>query len=139
MIRGSCLCNAVRFEITEPLEEMHHCHCSRCRKAHGAAFSTFARTRRSGLRFLCGEEKVRDFRSSPHVLRSFCEECGSNLFFHFDLLADAIWVAVGSLDDDPGMRPGAHIFVASKAPWHAITDELRQFPEHAVEERTEPE
>ena len=44
MNRGSCLCGAVRYEVSDPFEEMHHCHCSKCRKAHGAAFSTFART-----------------------------------------------------------------------------------------------
>jgi hypothetical protein len=139
MIRGSCLCNAVRFEVAEPFEEMHHCHCSRCRKAHGAAFSTFARARKASLHFLDGAEKVRDFRSSPRVVRSFCDECGSSLFFQFDPLPDAIWVAVGSLDEDPGMRPEAHIFVASKAPWHTITDELPQFEEYAVDERQVPE
>ena len=27
----------------------------------------------------------------------------------------------------PSQRPGFHIFVGSKAPWHEITDELPQF------------
>ena len=127
MIRGSCLCGGVRYEISGALEEMHHCHCSRCRKAHGAAFSTFARANRSSVRFVSGESKLRHFRSSEHVRRSFCGECGSNLLFSFDSLPDAIWVSVGTLDDDPGMRPEAHIFVASGATWHAITDALPQF------------
>jgi hypothetical protein len=133
-MRGSCLCGAVRYEVAGPFEEVHHCHCSRCRKAHGAAFSTFGRTTKGGLRFLSGEEKVRPFRSSPPVERSFCAECGSNLLFRFDPLPDAVWVAVGTLDDEPSMRPQAHIFVGSKAPWHAITDELPQFPEYPPEE-----
>ena len=130
MIRGSCLCGKVRYEISAPLEEMHHCHCSRCRKAHGAAFSTFARTKEASLRLVSGEEKVRNFRSSEPVLRSFCQDCGSNLFFRFKPLPEAVWVAVGTFDDDPGMRPEAHIFVASRAPWHEITDELAQFEEY---------
>jgi hypothetical protein len=133
MTRGSCLCGAVRYEIAEPLEEMHHCHCGMCRKAHGAAFSTFARTRKEALRLVSGEDKVRTYRSSAPVERRFCVECGSSLFFAFTPLPDAIWVAVGSMDGDPEMRPQAHIFVGSKASWHPILDDLPQFPEYAEE------
>jgi len=134
MIGGSCLCGAIRYQLAAPLEEMHHCHCSRCRKAHGAAFSTFARTTRAGLRFRSGAEKLRHFRSSPPVRRSFCGDCGSSLFFQFDALPEAVWVAVGSMDDDPGMKAQAHIFVGSKAPWYAIEDALPQFTEYPPEE-----
>ena len=130
MIRGSCLCGAVSYGITEPFEEMHHCHCSRCRKAHGAAFSTFARTSKSSLRFVSGEDRVRHFRSSPPAQRSFCGDCGSNLLFQIDALPQAVWVAIGSVDGDPGLRPQAHIFVGSKAAWYAIEDDLPQFSEY---------
>jgi hypothetical protein len=133
MMRGSCLCGAVQYELREQFSEVHHCHCSRCRKAHGAAFSTFGRIAKSSLRFVSGEDKVRDFRSSSLVQRSFCGECGSNLLFQFDPLPEAAWVAVGSLDDDPGLHPQAHIFVGSKAAWHAITDDLPQFQEYPPE------
>ncbi len=33
------------------------------------------------------------------------------------------------LDDDPGVRPSAHIFVGSKAPWYEVHDELPRFEE----------
>ena len=126
MMRGSCLCGAVRFDVTGPFEEMHHCHCSRCRKAHGAAFSTFAQVGAADFHLLAGAEQLRDYRSSPEVRRSFCGNCGSNLLFRLDPLPDAVWVAVAALDDDPALRPQVHIFVASKAAWHDITDTLPQ-------------
>src|SRR5262245_41327717 len=134
MIRGSCLCGTVRFEVTTPFEGMHHCHCSMCRKSHGAAFSTFAQTKQSGIRMASGEKNVRDYRSSENVVRSFCADCGSNLFFHFKPLPELVWVAVGSLDDDPIMRPEAHIFAASIAPWDEITDDLPQHDEYPPQE-----
>jgi hypothetical protein len=62
------------------------------------------------------------------VERTFCGDCGSSLLFRFDGLPDAVWVAAGTLDDDPGIRPDAHIFVASKACWYEIADAL---PQHA--------
>jgi len=130
MTRGSCLCGEVRYEISAAFEEMHHCHCSRCRKAHGAAFSTFARVDKRHFRFLSGERKVQYFRSSPPVRRSFCGGCGSNLLFELEAVPDAVWVTVGTLDGDPVMHPQAHIFVGSKAAWHAILDDLPQFEEY---------
>jgi hypothetical protein len=132
--RGSCLCGAIRYEIDGPFGEMHHCHCSMCRKGHGAAFSTFARVSRASLRFLSGAEQLRRFRSSPPVQRSFCGGCGSSLLFEVDALPEVVWVAAGTLDDDPVMRPQAHIFVDSKAPWDCIVDGLPQFPGYPPEE-----
>jgi hypothetical protein len=41
-----------------------------------------------------------------------------------------VHVAMGTLVDAPSIRPGAHIFVASKAPWHEITDNLPQYQGH---------
>jgi len=130
MLEGSCLCGAVRYRIDAALGAIHHCHCSRCRKAHGAAFSTFASVPADRVRFVAGEDRVRRFRSSPPVERSFCEVCGSNLTFRFDGLPETTWIAVASLDGDPGARPSGHIFAASKAEWFEISDDLPQWPEY---------
>jgi len=125
---GSCLCGAVRFEVTGPLGAIHHCHCSMCRKAHGAAFSSFARTAAGNVRVTAGAATLRSYRSSAPVERSFCATCGARLFFRHDALPDATWVAAGALDGDPGIRAEHHIFVGSKAPWDEIADAL---PQHA--------
>lgn len=129
MMRGSCLCGAASYEITGPLVEMHHCHCGRCRKSHGSAFATYARVARDDFRFVRGADRVKAFRSSPACERTFCGDCGSNLQFLLEDVPDSLWIAVASLDDLPAERPMAHIFVASKAPWHDITDDLPRFDE----------
>jgi hypothetical protein len=64
MLRGSCLCGGVRYEVTGPVHDVHHCHCSMCRKAHGAAFSTFARLTAGDFRVVAGAADVRAYRSS---------------------------------------------------------------------------
>jgi hypothetical protein len=132
-MKGSCLCGAVQYDVDAAFEEIHHCHCSRCRKAHGAAFSTFGRIPAENLHVTRGSEAIRRYRSSPPVERAFCATCGSNLTFRFDPFPDAVWVAIGTLDDDPVARPSAHIFAASIAPWHAITDQLPAFDEYPPE------
>lgn len=128
-MRGSCLCGAVTYETAAPVERLGHCHCGMCRKAHGAAFATYGRVPTGAFRFTAGESRVKRYQSSTPVTRSFCADCGSNLTFAYSALPDVLWVAAGSFDEDPGVRPLWHGFVASKAPWHEISDDLKQFPE----------
>lgn len=131
MIRGSCLCKRVRFEIRGKLGRSSHCHCSMCRKAHGAAFGSYAAVKVEDLKMLSGEELILRYRSSPGVERTFCARCGSTLQFISDKLPGIIDVALGTLDEDPGIRVPHHIFVASRAPWFEITDGLPQYAEGA--------
>jgi hypothetical protein len=95
-----------------------------CRKAHGAAFGTYAKVIGNRFEWAAGEEHVRTFRSSPGVERTFCGTCGATLQF---IKNGAIDVALGTIDGDPGVRPTHHIFVASKAPWYEISDRLPQY------------
>lgn len=125
-LRGSCLCGAVRYEIRGPLGAMSHCHCAMCRKAHGAAFGTYARVQRSDFVLVTGADSIRTYRSSETVTRTFCGTCGATLQWITDERPEALDIAIGTLDDDPGVRPGLHIFAASKAPWFEITDALPQ-------------
>jgi hypothetical protein len=129
MIRGSCLCGNVRYEIRGPLGRITHCHCSMCRKAHGAAFGTYARVKRADFVWTSGEGDIASYRSTPDVQRTFCKRCGSTLQFIRESRPEGFAVAMGTLDDDPGVRPSLHIFVDSKAPWFEIHDGL---PEHGT-------
>lgn len=126
MPKGSCLCQTVRYETSGPLEGIDHCHCSMCRRSHGAAFATYGRVPKADLAITSGADRVRAYQSSDAVTRSFCPQCGSNLFFHHAGADDFEFIAIGTLDEDPGARPEAHIFVGSKAPWYTIEDDLPQ-------------
>ena len=126
MIRGSCLCGSVRYEVRGPLGPATHCHCSMCRKAHGAAFGSYARVQRSDFSLLSGADDIVSYQSSPDVARTFCRHCGSTLQFIRSTRPDTFSLALGTLDDDPGVRPSIHIFIESKAPWYEITDDLTQ-------------
>ena len=125
VVRGSCLCGGVKYEITGPLMRSGHCHCSNCRKAHGAAFRSRARVRVEDFKWVQGEELVKYFESSPGFHRGFCGVCGSPIVNRPDRTPE-FGIALGGLDDDPGVRPERHFFVASKAPWFEITDDLPQ-------------
>ena len=127
---GGCLCGTVRYETGAPVEHIDHCHCSMCRRSHGAAFATYGRVPREGFRIVSGDGALTAFASSEAVKRSFCGKCGSSLLFEHAAAPDFVFVAVATLDEDPGARPESHIFVASKAPWYEITDALPRHDEY---------
>ena len=129
MIRGGCLCGSVRYEIVGRVKKLVHCHCSMCRKAHGAAFGSYVVLDGKDFRIVSGEGDVTAYESSPGVQRTFCRRCGSTLQFRSAKRPESVELAAGTLDDDPGVKPAYHIFVGSKAPWYDITDGL---PQHAA-------
>lgn len=124
-ITGSCLCGTVRYAITGAFHAAGHCHCSMCRKSHGAAFASWAMIDPAQFRWTSGVEQLERYESSPAHERCFCRKCGSPLVAMRS--GEVSEVVMGSVDGDPGLRPHEHIFVASKAPWHDITDALPQY------------
>ncbi len=126
MIGGSCLCGGVRYEVQGDLTGALHCHCGMCRKAQGAAFRSRARVRTADFRWVSGEALVTWYQSSPGTHRGFCRVCGSPIVSRFDNHPDQLGLPLGAVDGDPGVRPGLHVFVGSKAPWFEITDDLPQ-------------
>lgn len=129
LIEGGCLCGGVRYEADGPLTYLSHCHCSRCRKWHGAATGPYTPVLRERFRFVTGEDLLRTYTVDGGGDRTFCSTCGSSLFYaEFGADSTHVVIAAGTLDGDPGVRPMLHIHVASKAPWHEITDDLPQLP-----------
>lgn len=127
MLRGSCLCGGVKYEIHGSLTGILNCHCSMCRKAQGSAFRSRARVNASDFKWISGQELLTYYESSPGNHRGFCRVCGSPIVTRLDRHLDAFGLPLGALDDDPGAKPAFHVFVGSKAPWHDITDTLPQF------------
>lgn len=136
MIRGSCLCGGVTFEIAHASGPFELCHCSRCRKASGSAFVAGLGVLRDEFRLINGRELIRKYeapvRDTPPGYRTcFCGRCGSPVP---DPDAADPWLEIpaGVLDDDPRLRPDKHIFVEFKSPWFAITDALPQLDKAAL-------
>ena len=130
MITGHCECGRIQFECDGPIEDFCHCHCSQCRRIHGAAFATFAGVARDSFRFLSGEPDLGTYASSATLNRVFCSVCGSNILVDLSTEPEALYLSMGAIDGDPPRPPGYHTFVGSKAPWHEITDDL---PQHDTE------
>lgn len=126
MIAGRCQCGTVRYRIDGVPLAMYHCHCSQCRRASGSSFATNILVRSEDFGLVAGADELASFESSPGKRRHFCSRCGSPLFSAAQATPQIVSVRSGTLDGDPGLRPSAHIHVASKSPWYEIADELPQ-------------
>ena len=129
ILTGACMCRAVQYAVPDRFGYALNCHCSNCRRTTGAAFKPFAGIQRDQLRLVRGEENLLIVGDATDH-DAHCKTCGS-LLYSVVLEGKFVHVAMGTLVDAPGIRPQAHIFVGSKAPWHTITDDLPQFDEHA--------
>lgn len=135
MVSGSCLCGGVRFAIDGALSPIQYCHATRCRKASGSAFAAELAAAASQFRWICGDHLVTVYeapllREPPPYRHAFCRVCGSPLPVALEG-TDFVVLPGGVLDEAPETRPFRHIFVAQRAPWYTIADEMPRFDLHA--------
>lgn len=129
MLKGRCGCGTVEYEVSDEFVVAFICHCSNCRATTGSAFlpwgeiepEKFRVTQGAASLTLVGEERA------DHEMR--CGVCWSLVYW---TARDGRYVRVpyGTLIDEPTLKPMAHMFVASKAPWYEILDDLPQHDEY---------
>jgi hypothetical protein len=124
MLAGRCECGAVRYRVADEFLYASNCHCSNCRASTGSAFKPFAGIERDKLEVVEGADTLLVWGDDTGN-HTRCGICGSLLY---SVVRDGeyVHVAMGSLVDEPSIRPTKHIFVGSKAPWFEITDDLPQ-------------
>lgn len=127
MITGGCACGKVRYEVSAELSEFCHCHCSICRRIHGAAFATWGEVPRDKFKYLSGEKHLKFYAYSDRSDSIFCENCGSTVLVDFKTEIDKLYITLGTVDGEIKCPPAFHQFAGSKAPWFEITDD---FPQH---------
>src|SRR5215467_10892228 len=121
LLDGRCECRAVRYRVADEFLYAGNCHCSNCRAGTGSAFKPFAGIERERLVVTNGADRLLVWGDDDGN-HTRCGVCGSLLF---SVVRDGAYVhvAMGSLVDEPSIRPTEHIFVGSKAPWFEITDD----------------
>ncbi len=129
--RGSCLCGSVAYVVEGAPLRWWICHCTRCRKARAAPCASNLFTAADGLRFVQGEDQGVSYKmpEAQYFRQVFCRTCGSAIP-SVNPIRNVAVIPTGTLDDDPGIRPQAHIFVGSKAPWDEIHSDLPQHVEY---------
>jgi len=118
--RGACLCGAVRFRTVQPSLWVAHCHCSMCRRAHGAGFVTWAGFPASACHLDDDAAALTWFTSSPGAERGFCARCGSSMFFRSERWPGELHVAAGVIDSPLDRAPQAHVFWSTHVGWSGV-------------------
>ena len=122
--QGSCLCGAVRFSAALPSKWVAHCHCTYCRRAHGAPFVTWAGFEDGQVTVDDAGARLRWYESSPGAARGSCSRCGTPMLFKSDRWPGELHLARALIDGPLDREPMAHVFFDTHVPWLAIEDDL---------------
>ena len=121
-VTGRCLCGAVEFELRLPSKWCAHCHCSMCRRAHGAGYVTWAGFESDHFILKKGDHHLRWYESSPGARRGFCSNCGSTMLFESERWAGETHVALACIDGTIDREPAAHVFFDAHVGWMPVDD-----------------
>ena len=130
-LNGSCLCGLLQFSVTGNPATFYHCHCSRCRKSSGTGHASNLFVKEAELNWSGDTDAIRSYKlpEAKRFLRTFCNRCGSPLpraIPEFNM----VMIPAGTLNNEPGIAPQAHIFQDSKAAWSCTSADIAAFPDY---------
>jgi hypothetical protein len=123
MIKGSCLCGAVAFQIEGALHSARYCHCTNCRKFSGTAYAARALAQAAQLAVTASEAAVTKYDSGGG-LRVFCASCGCPLWYEPNGLPQFRGIPLGVIDGVGAPKPEMHVWTKSMVGWATISDDL---------------
>ena len=127
-LKGQCLCGSIKYSVDKIEQRMANCHCIMCRKFHGAAFSTYGEALIENFHWIKGKEFLQGYKAENGTVRKFCKKCGSSMVFQVSNdTGDLIEFSLGTLDSDIAGTPDVHVFMANKANWLKVEDDLPKY------------
>lgn len=132
VMRGSCQCGGVTYEVTEPPLVSLVCHCRDCQKLSASAYSTTLTFRAEALR-VHGELSrwQRIAESGTPNAAWFCPTCGNRIFHENPEDPSLRRLKPGTLDSHPIPVPEIHVWVSRKQPWVEIPEGVPTFEKNA--------
>lgn len=118
-LTGGCLCGAIRYTVSAPVEKLIACHCTDCQHASGTGASINALLPSSALAVTKGSTKVfsKPADSGNVLNRHFCADCGSPVYSQRANAPEFLVLKVGGLDSHEGLRVAMNIWTRSRRPW----------------------
>lgn len=127
-IQCSCRCGAIQFEAEIIPDKIYNCHCSQCRKSHGATFATQTFAKGDTLKFHQGEDLISEYKEQRGI-RAFCSRCGSRLMNYAEDKRLYLSIAIASINSGLNQGPVAHAYVSAKAQWHQPSTDIPAYAE----------
>ncbi len=121
VVKGSCLCNAVKISTASINPHVSACHCNICRKWGGAALLGVECN--EGVSFE-GEENIGVYQSSEWAERGFCQKCGSHLFYRLKE-NNHYFVPVGIFDNSENLVFNLQVFIEEKPDYYSFANETK--------------
>ena len=115
LLNGRCRCGDVRYRVADAFAYAANCHCLRLPPRNGIRLQALRGIPARQFAVVAGADRLM-IVGEPLSHDARCAGCGALLY---SLVRDG---ALGTLTDDPTLRPSMHIHVGSKAAWETITD-----------------
>jgi hypothetical protein len=130
MLKGSCNCGHIRYEVRQPFTFQAACHCIQCQKHTQSAFSLVGRITRDAFRLVSGELKkwTKTADSGTRHDCYFCPECGNRIYHQDPLTPDVIRLKLGTLDDTSVIEPQIHVWTQHKQAWYDLPGDVPNHP-----------
>ena len=129
-ITGSCLCGEIHYSINQNIGDVIHCHCIKCRKAHGSAFSSVAKIEDQKFSLSDASQHLKSYQSSEGKYRHFCSNCGSPLYSQRTDMPDMLRLRVGTVTMGQIPNPDYQIFCESQADWLVLSDNKPRYQQN---------
>jgi hypothetical protein len=126
--RGACLCGGVSFSALLPSKWVAHCHCTRCRRAHGAAFVTWVGMESDKVEIDDPDRLLRWHEAAEGGSRGFCSMCGSPMFFKAPPWPGELHIARALFLDPVDREPQVHAYYDTHVDWVTLGDQLPRKP-----------
>ena len=135
---AQCLCGDLKLQVTLPSKWVAHCHCSLCRRAHGAAFVTWVGMDATRCVFDDPKQRLRWYPSTPGAERGFCGRCGTMMFFRSNRWPGELHIALAHFTTPVDRMPQAHEFWDTHVDWIRLhpADGLPRKPETKTDQGT---
>jgi len=128
IVRGSCFCNQIKFELIGNLPNLYQCHCSECRKTTGSSANAGLLLPEGQFSWISGEENINVFTKDSGYRVNFCRHCGSPVPNLTSIKPNFMWIPAGLLENLPvSIKVSNHICVSSKASWDIIAGSAKQY------------
>jgi hypothetical protein len=123
---GGCHCGRVRYRVGS-IFDAGYCHCSVCRRVHGAPVVAWIAVPEADFGLLDGAPRA--YRSSSHGTRHRCDDCGTHLYYTDDRIPSGIGtrlvsVYLTTLDAPERVQPRVHQWCDDRLPWFDTRDHL---------------
>ena len=114
---GSCLCGAVRFEATGPVEAPHTCSCRMCQRHTGALTAAWVELPSDSLTWTGTGGMPSVYRSSEFSSRAFCPACGSTIGAIDDKPVIALLLGIFDKPTARELMPAYHSYRGGRPKW----------------------